>query len=451
LKRVLYIDCFAGASGDMFLGALLDLGVPVTAITDEVHKLGLKDVDLRHEREARHGIGGVRAHVLCGGREILEGEGIRAAHKKRGPDDREAHSHSHAARPPCGEPGARSQAGESEGTEIEAHGPEHVAQGRRYLEIEEQLVSAGLGKRTGELARKAFRRLAEAEAKVHGVAVEEVHFHELGAVDALVDVVGACAAVAHLAPDEIVASPVPLARGMILSAHGRIPLPAPATLEILTGVPVVGLEEEGETVTPTGAVLLWALADRFGPIPRMRLWAVGHGVGARDPRFRPNLLRLLWGSAPEEPSLERLWVLEANIDDMNPQIFEHLTEALLAKGARDVWLCPAQMKKGRPATVLSVLCEGHLRDELVRLIMRESTSIGVRFHEVERRALTREVRPIETPFGTVRVKYALDGAEVVNVAPEYEDCRRLARDQGVPLKEVFQAALRASPGGVGHE
>jgi hypothetical protein len=425
---VLYIDCFAGASGDMFLGALLDLGVPAAAITDEVGKLGLGGVDLRVERESRHGIVGVRAHVLCGGREILEGEGIRAAREKAGPDD----DHTHAG------------AGEPQVTQVDAHGPEHVAQGRRYLDIEEQLVGAGLGKRTRELARRAFRRLAEAEAKVHGVEVEAVHFHELGAVDALVDVVGTCAAIAHLAPDEILAGPVPLARGMTLSAHGRIPLPAPATLEILAGVPVVGLEGEGETVTPTGAVLLWALADRFGPFPPMRPLAVGYGVGARDFRTRPNLLRLVWGSTDAEPSLERLWVLEANIDDMNPQIFEHLTEALLGKGARDVWLSPAQMKKGRPATVLSALCEGHLRDELVRLIMRESTSIGVRFHEVERRALAREVRQVETPFGPVRVKFARDGAEVVNVSPEYEDCRRLARDRGVPLKQVFQAALRAS-------
>jgi hypothetical protein len=423
MSRILYIDCFAGAAGDMLLGALLDLGVPLDAVLTEVRKLGEARVGVRTEREARHGISGVRVHVEVDGQAVLEGEGIRAHEEKSGHLHVPVHGQEHE--------------------HVHAHGPEHVPHGRRYLDIDAQLARAGLAKRTEDLARRAFRRLAEAEARVHGVPIDAVHFHEVGALDALVDVVGVCAAVAALAPDEVVASPVPLGRGMTESAHGRVPLPAPATVLLLAGVPVYGLQDEGETVTPTGAALIAALADRFGPLPPMRIEAAGYGVGARDPASRPNLLRLVWGIGEADAALERLWVLEANVDDMNPEIFEYLTEALFAGGARDVWITPVQMKKGRPAAVLSVLCDAPRRDDLVRVVLRESTTLGVRFQEVLRRVLAREVREVETPWGAVRVKVARDGAEIVNIAPEYEDCKRLARAASLPLKRVYQAAVQA--------
>jgi uncharacterized protein (TIGR00299 family) protein len=425
MSRILYVDCFAGAAGDMFLGALLDVGVPLQAVMGEVEKLRVPGVGIRVEREARHSIVGVRVHVEIGGRAVLEGEGIRARRERR------AHHHDH-------------DHDYDHDHVIEAHGPEHAGgHGRHYVEIDALLAGAGLESRTEGLARKAFRLLAEAEAKVHGVPVEEVHFHEVGAVDALVDVVGTAAAIAHLAPDEVVASPIPFGRGLIQGAHGQIPIPAPATVEILAGAPVYGIAEEGETVTPTGAALLAALADRFGPLPSMSVEKVGHGVGARDPKTRPNLLRVLWGVSAAAP-LERLEVLEANIDDMNPQLFEPIFESLLAGGARDVWLTPVQMKKGRPASVLSVLCEPGRRDELLHTIVRETTTIGVRIAEVTRFALPREIREVTTRFGAVRIKIARDGGEIVNVSPEYEDCRRLALAAGVPLKQVMQAAVRAA-------
>jgi hypothetical protein len=429
VSRLLYIDCFAGAAGDMFVGALLDLGVPLEALMGEVSRLGLGDVGLLVGREARHGIEGVRARVVVRGREILEGEGLRAAEEGGAVHDHDPvgdHAHDH----------------------VHDHGETHRgheggAHGRTWTEIDRLLAGAGLGAHTETMARRAFRLLGEAEARVHGIPLEGVHFHEVGAVDALVDVVAACAGVAHLRPAEVVASPVPLGRGTIRAAHGQLPLPAPAVLELLAGVPVVGVADEQETVTPTGAALLVAFAARHGPLPPMRPAAVGYGVGARDSRARPNLLRLVLGEhADAEVEAERLFVIEANVDDMNPQIFEHLTEELLSQGARDVWLTPAQMKKGRPATVLSALCDAARRDTLAAVVLRESTSIGVRWYEVWRTALDREIREVATPWGPVRVKVARRGEEVVNVAPEYEDCRRVARTAGVPLKRVLQAAVR---------
>lgn len=463
MSRLLYVDCFSGASGDMFLGALIDLGVPLDVISAEVDKLGIEGAALRVEAGSRHGIAGTRVHVDLRGEEILEGEGLRAAeaagrtglklhaHDPRGhgPGEGHAHDHGHAHHdhPHAHVHPHHGHHGHSHGPGDEAaHGPT-----RRYVDIDRHLAEAGLLPRTEALARRAFRQLGEAESEVHGMALDTVELHEVGAVDALVDVVGTCAAIAHLGMDEIVVSRIPLGRGMTRGSHGAIPLPAPATLLVLRDAPVYGLDEEGETVTPTGATLLRAIADRFGPLPAMRVDKVGYGVGARDSRQRPNLLRLLQGETLSGNAVERLWVLEANLDDMNPEFFEHVTAALFEGGALDVWLSPLQMKKGRPATLLSVLCDGGHRDALAQLVLRESTSLGVRYHEVERRSLHRSVREVETPWGLVRVKLGEDGGRVLNVAPEYEDCRRVARAAGVPLKQVYHAALRALAPGFGPE
>ena len=453
MRRILFVDCFAGASGDMFLGALLDLGVPRAVIDAEIAKLALDGVAIRAGKEARHGIAGTKVHVDLHGDEVLEGQGIDSAREAgallgykivggiawRGHGVRlTQHDHDHAHDHPHDHSHGDHAHDHAHGDHAHSHGAT-----RRYVDIDTQLAAAGLSPATLAIARRAFRLLGEAESHVHGIALAEVRLHEVGAVDALVDIVGTAAGIAHLAADEIVVARVPLGRGMTRGSHGAIPLPAPATLHLLRDAPVYGLDEDGETVTPTGAALLCAIAHRFGPLPAMRVAQVGHGVGARNPQTRPNLLRLMVGDADGAPALERLVVIEANIDDMNPEIFEHLVGLLFEHDARDVWLAPVQMKKGRPAVVLSVLCEPARRDELAALVLRESTSLGVRYHDVERRALARTVREVSTPWGTVRVKVGEEEGRMVNAAPEYEDCRRIARAAGVPLKVVYQTALAA--------
>jgi hypothetical protein len=316
-----------------------------------------------------------------------------------------------------------------------------AAHGRTYVEIDALLSRADLDAAVKALARRAFRGLAEAEAAVHGTAIEDVHFHEVGAVDAIVDVVGACAGIVHLRADEVVVSRVPLGQGMTRGAHGKIPLPAPATVHLLRGAPVYGIEERGETVTPTGAAILAAAATRYGPLPSMRVERTGLGAGARDSVSRPNLLRLLVGDADTQPATNECFVLEANVDDMSPEILAYVSERLFDAGALDVWTTPIQMKKGRTASSLSVLCADASRDRLLSIVLRETTTLGVRFHAVLRRTLERTTRTVATPWGSVRLKLGLEDGVVVNVAPEYEDCRRVALEAAVPLKEVYRAAL----------
>ena len=374
--RVAYFDCFAGVSGDMILGALLHVGVPLQVLEEAWRGVGL-EVKAEVRRVSRCGIEGTKLEV-----EISS--------------DRMS--------------------------------PEEMA---------ERLSKAPLSARSRELALKALDLLRKAEEAVHGTP--RAHFHELGDPDTLLDLVGAVVAVEHLDLEEVFASPVALARGEVLTEHGPLPSPCPATLEILKGVPISASPMEMENVTPTGAALLRVLATSFGPIPEMVLEGVGYGAGTMDPPQLPNLLRVMVGRRLE--GAEGLWLLEADLDDLNPEILPYVEERLREAGARDVALVPIRMKKGRMGVTLRCLAAEAERDGLMGVLFRESSTLGVRGWRVERWVLERETVEVSTPFGPVKVKVGRRGGKVVNVAPEYESCRSLAVRRRVPLKEVYRQAL----------
>jgi pyridinium-3,5-bisthiocarboxylic acid mononucleotide nickel chelatase len=391
--RIAYLDAFSGISGDMTVGALVHIGLPLAVVEEAIAALGLRDVALSVERVARSGITATKFHVR------VHGEHPEHAH--------EGHAH------------------------------------RPYVAIRTLLERSSLPARAKESALAIFARLAEAEGRVHGVAPDAVEFHEVGALDAIVDVVGAALGFAHLGIEALYAAPLPLGQGRVRSAHGPLPVPAPAVVELLAGRPVRLEDGAAELVTPTGAAIVAALA-RTEAVPEMRISAVGYGAGDRTLADRPNVLRILVGEPVVAPGTEDVVVLETTIDDMSPQLYEHVLERLLAAGARDAFLVPAIMKKSRPATVLRVLAAPGDRDRLAAIVFAETSTIGLRFTTWRRLVLPREERTVETPYGTVRVKIAHAPDGTPNVAPEFDDCRRLASERGVPLKLVHQAAMAAA-------
>ncbi len=461
--KIAYFDCIAGASGDMILGALVDAGLPLETLRERLAALRLADFDLRARRVAKNAFAATKVDVIVA-------------------DDV----------------------------------PE-----RRLADIEAIVMNSDLASAIKERAVAIFRRMGEAEAHIHGTTLADVHLHELGGVDTIVDVVGALVGLDELGVEQVVVSPVPLGRGFIRGAHGQIPLPAPATVALLKGAPIAGSPLEMETVTPTGAALLTSLAASFGPIPPMKLQALGYGAGSRDLPI-PNVIRVLIGESapalkpktphhhhphphehghehphdyehnhehphhhdhdehdhphtpdhehPHEhdhphhhdhkhdhehsttpqspstvyslPSTVYLSVLETNIDDLNPEIYEYVMGKLFAAGALDVYLSPIQMKKNRPATLLRLLCRPDDVQAMTAILFAETTTLGIREQTVIRHALPRVIEHVGTPYGPVHVKVAElpDGA--TKRAPEYEDCRRLAEEHGVPLREVYRAASR---------
>jgi hypothetical protein len=381
--KIAYFDCIAGISGDMILGALLDAGLPEAELRQRLAALHLADFDLRCQRVNKNGFGATKVDVLVA-------DNVPARH---------------------------------------------------LADIEAIVTDSNLPVKIKEQAVAIFRRLGEVEAHIHGVPLDRVHLHELGGVDTIVDVVGALAGLDALGVERVFASPLPMGRGFVRGAHGPIPLPAPATLALLKSVPVVGSELEMELVTPTGAAILSSLAAEFGAIPPMMLTAVGYGAGGRDLPI-PNVLRVLLGDQAGQATLETLAVLETNIDDQNPEIYDYVLGRLFAAGALDVFLSPIQMKKNRPATLVRVLCRPQDADPLRVILLTETSTLGVRQHTVTRHCLLRSSHTVETPFGPVRIKVAvLDGSQ--KFAPEYEDCKQLAAARGVPLREVYRAAERA--------
>ncbi len=383
--KIAYFDAFSGISGDMTLGAFLHLGLSWEGLVEEIRKLPLSGYRLLREEKVVQGIRGVRFRV-----------------------------------------------------ELEAKGEGE----RSFPEIVSMLESSPLLPPVKQKALSIFSVLAEAEARVHGITPQEVHFHEVGAVDSIVDVVGAAFGLYALGVEEVWVSPLPMGKGLVSSRHGVLPVPAPATVELLKGMVVKMQEGEAEMVTPTGAAILAALA-RKGEVPEMEVVGVGYGAGEKEFSDRPNLLRVVLGKKVDPDLHEDLWVLETNIDDLNPQLYEHVMESLLAAGARDVFLAPIYMKKGRPGVLLWVLARPEEREQLGTLMFRETSTLGIRYFPVKRWALHREVREVTTAYGSVRVKVARDPEGRESIAPEYEDCRRLARERGVPLKAVYQEALRA--------
>lgn len=403
---ILHFDCFAGIAGDMTLGALLDVGVPLEVITAELSKLPLAGYKLWHDKVKRGALVGTKAHVDI---EHHHEHGFQHRHG----DAHHHHEHHHE------------------------HGHTHWSEIRAMLK-------ANLSGDVLARAMAIFERVAVVEAKLHGNSVDDVAFHEIGAVDSIVDIVGAAAGLAWLAPTQVTARRVPLGGGTVKTAHGLLPVPAPATLEILAGADVeAGTSEEGELTTPTGAAILAATVKHYGPMPPAEVRAVGWGAGDRELKDRPNLLRLIVGRAVAQTQAGECVVVEANIDDMNPELTDAVFDALFMAGALDVWVQPITMKKGRPALMVSALCEPSAREAVAEALLVESTTIGVRHRTVERNVLPRRFVEVDTPWGRVRVKLAGPEGAPLNVAPEYEDCRRLARAAGVPVKRVYLAALSA--------
>lgn len=433
--RIAYLDCFSGMSGDMFLGALVDAGVAPKILEDMLAALGV-GARLEISRVVRSGISATKVDVFIGDEKDLPREEYWAG-VERAPspaDSSPEHGHGHHSH--------------------STHSHEHSrpgaatphAHGRGLTEIREIIRSAAISEPAKLRATAIFEALGTAEAKIHNMPIERVHFHEVGAVDAMVDIIGAAVGFEALRVDELVCSPLNVGGGTVECAHGTLPVPAPATVELLRGAPVYSSGVQVELVTPTGAAIVKTLATRFGTFPDMTIENSGYGAGSRDFPGHPNVVRLSLGQAPTtatgKTTAESITILEANLDDLNPQVFGYVLDRSLEEGALDVFGVPVQMKKNRPGTLLTVLCKPEDADKLTNLLFTETTTLGVRRREEVRQALARRWENVRTPWGDVRMKIGSMNGTVTNYAPEYEDCRRLAAEHHIPLKQVMQEAVR---------
>jgi hypothetical protein len=378
--KVAYIDCFSGISGDMFLGAILDAGFPFERLKGMVMELPLDGFDIRVKKEKRHGIQGSRLMVVVD----------NSAQKERS-----------------------------------------------FKQIIEIIDRSKLHENVKEKCKDVFFILARAEGKIHGCEPENIHFHEIGAVDSIVDIVGSVYAIEDMGINKIYCSSIPLGGGFVSSRHGRLPVPAPATLEILKGIPVYGTGIMSELVTPTGGALLRGLVHEFGSMPPMSIDSVGYGVGARELPERPNLLRLFIGRQTQEKSIETILTLETNLDDVQAEWMGFLMERLFQAGALDVIFFPVHMKKNRPGVMLQVMANPQDKDKLMDLIFNETTTLGIRFNYLIRKVLPRTVEQISSPWGLIKVKRVQrpDGSSWI--VPEYDECRRIAVKKGIPLREIY--------------
>jgi hypothetical protein len=449
--RIAYLDCFSGMSGDMFLGALVDAGIPRLVLEDTVEAL---DIGARLEisRVNRSGIAATKVDVYAHGEKDLPREMYW--------EQRERHSHEH----PHGHEHGHSHEQASHLSELREHNYlEHAAQdtpsrqsgavheeqershGRGLQQIRQVVSQAAISEGARKIALSIFETLGAAEAKIHNSEIEKVHFHEVGAVDAMVDIVCAAVGAEALGVDEIVCSPLNVGGGTVKCAHGTFPVPAPATLEILKEVPLYSSGIEAELLTPTGAAIVKVLAKRFAPFPAMKAEKIGYGAGTRDFAGFPNVVRITVGETAgvsASSHQETITILEASIDDLNPQVFGYVLEKVLQQGALDAFGIPVQMKKNRPGMLLTVLCRPEDEAALSHTIFAETTTLGLRRREERRMVLDRKFVEVETRWGTVRIKVASMRGAVTNFAPEYEDCRRLAAEHDVPLKVVLLEALQ---------
>jgi hypothetical protein len=392
-ERIAYLDCFAGVSGDMVLGALLNLGVPSEVLDEGWRMLGLKGVEVKHQQVRRSGIMGTQVEVRDQGKCLI----------------------------------------------------------KNYGEMRKTIDASSLPKRVKELGLMIMHKLAQAEAAIHGVKVDQVHFHEIGGIDTIVDAIGVALGIAHFNWETIICSPLPLGRGFVQSGHGRLPLPAPATMALLKGVPILPAQVDEETVTPTGAAIVTTLASGFGSLPEMEVQGIGYGAGTRNPEGKPNLLRIIHGLKVEKHE-GAIWVLEADVDDMIPEILPYLNQLLLKEGALDAALIPIQMKKGRPGFTIRCLATASQKESLAQLILRESTTLGVRMYLVERITLRRKEQEVETKYGAIKIKVAFDNeGKIINLMPEYESCRQAAEEKKVPLKEVYQETISKGREAINHK
>jgi pyridinium-3,5-bisthiocarboxylic acid mononucleotide nickel chelatase len=390
--KTLYFDSFAGASGDMILGATVDAGVDQDALAQQLSLLNVSGFELRFEKVKRAGLSATHAVVTI----------------------QPEHAHRHL----------------SDILKI----------------IDNSSLSAGIKER----ASKIFTRLAEAEARVHNEPVDHVHFHEVGALDAIVDVVGAAICFDLLGIEEFICSPLHVGSGVVEMAHGRFPVPPPAVADLLKGVPFYSTDIKGELLTPTGAAILTTVCKEYGPVPSIEVARIGYGAGTREYESFPNVLRVLVGTTESKPVSERLLMIETNIDDVSPQIVGHVMERVFELGALDCYFTAVQMKKNRPGVLLSVLCDVDMKDSIMQLLFRETTTLGIRSYEVDRRALARSVVRVETQYGPIDVKVAQLDGQIVNEMPEFDQCRSAAAKAGVPVKIVEDAvrvALAKAKGG----
>jgi len=380
--KTLYFDCFAGASGDMILGAMVAAGVDQNYLREQLALIRVDGFSIKFETVNRSGLSATYARVET------------------------------------------------------AHELKH----RHLSDIKQIIEASGLSEPVKQRAVQIFTRLAEAEARVHNEPVDHVHFHEVGALDAIVDVLGAAICFDALKIERFVSSPLHVGSGMVQMSHGRFPVPPPAVTELLKGVPFYATDIKGELLTPTGAAIITTVCSEFGPIPQMTTESTGYGAGTREYQDFPNVLRVLLGETSESATDERLWMIETNLDDASPQIIGHVMDRVLELGALDCFFTAVQMKKNRPGVLLSVLCEPGEKEAVMKLLFMETTTLGVRSYEVNRRALERSVVQVETQYGPISVKVAhLDG-RVVNEMPEFEQCREAALKANVPLKVVEEAA-----------
>ncbi len=382
-----YFDCFCGISGDMTLGAFIDIGVPLSWLKDSLTKLPLKDFDLSVESISRSGIKAQRVHVIT----------------------------------------------------------KNTSRSRHYAEIKNLVKNSPLPKKVKEKSLEIFERLAIAEAEIHGQPKEKVHFHELGGIDAIVDIVGTALCLEYLGIEKVVASKIPLGNGFVSCRHGTLPVPAPATLSILKETPVYGTEIPYELVTPTGAAIITSLADSFENIPDMIIEKTGYGAGKRELKTIPNLLRIIIGTPANhifDYQKDRISVVETCIDDMNPEFFGFLMDRLFEEKALDVYLIPVFMKKNRPGTMIQVLCMEDRKKSIINRILSETTSLGVRYYDVQRTKLVRENITIKTSYGDVQIKRIKDPNGSVRLVPEYEVCKKIALEKKIPLKTVYDTIIK---------
>jgi len=487
--RIAYLDCFAGISGDMFLAALIGAGVDPAVLHNAAAAMNL-GASLRIETVDRSGISSVKV-------DVFEGETRAEAKHTHEPHDgfreqRPVDEHTHQQQPRTQhlhkgghahthEPHAAEPAKEHEHSHEHNHSHEHDhshehehghTHGRSLTVIRQLIQSSPLAGPVQQTAIRAFELLGASEARIHNVPVDRIHFHEVGAVDAIVDIVAASAGIHALAADEWVCSPVNVGGGMVDCAHGRFPVPAPATADLLRGVPTYSASIQMELVTPTGAALLRVLMEekslRFGPQPAMSVEKIGYGAGTRNPRDFPNVLRLSIGEGAQSdiqsdiqtdiqtatpattlaaggrgPHSQTVTVLETALDDLTPQVLAYVAETALARGALDVMLTPVLMKKGRPGTLLTVLCNPDDSPLFEELLLRETTTLGLRIRQDRRLCLDRAHESVETAYGPIRMKLGTRKGETVNANPEFEDCRAAATQHHVPLKQVHQAAIAA--------
>jgi uncharacterized protein (TIGR00299 family) protein len=384
--RIAYFDCFSGASGDMILGSLIDAGLSPRLLKEELGKLRIPAINLRVRKVLKAGISATQV--------IVEGR-----------DEKRSH--------------------------------------RNLKEILRIIERSGLGAEVKEKSKEVFQRIASVEAKIHRKPIEEVHFHEIGGLDSVVDIVGSVWGLCQMGVDEIHVSKVNVGTGFVKCLHGILPVPAPATLSLMKGKPIYSSGVERELLTPTGAALLTSLGSEFGPIPPMSVERVGYGAG-RDDLPHPNLLRLIIGTSASNFGKERAMVIETNIDDMNPQFYDYVMEKLFAMEVQDVFLTPILMKKNRPATLLTVICHSEKLPSIVEFLLRETTTLGLRWHEEERALADRKILTLQTKYGEVHFKLARWEGRAINLSPEYENCKRLALKKRIPLKDVFEEAKKVA-------